>query len=268
MAFWSSPTRTTLRGAIRSWCSCTVDLAPFSQTPLSTSISALICCRPSSWPLLVTWYYLPNPRGDASYGPAFRAALHADWGPGPFRDIDAGVSTLIARGLVDSTAVGIYGTSYGGYLTAFAITQTNRFAAAAIDDGPVNLESWYSQNYATMAPILRHAFDGTPWTQPNAYASQSPESGISTACGPRYSCDTGPRGDCGDNIRQSYMLAQGFELYAGLRDHGVPVEFVLHPDQGHGIVDWQLYQDWVRRNLRWFGYWLQHEGATPSLSAE
>jgi dipeptidyl aminopeptidase/acylaminoacyl peptidase len=210
---------------------------------------------------------LPNPRGDTSYGPAFRAALHGDWGPGPFRDIDAGVSTLIARGLVDSTAVGIYGTSYGGYLTAFAITQTNRFAAASIDDGPVNLESWYSQNYATMAPILRHTFDGTPWTRPEAYASQSPIRYIDRVRTPvlmRY----GGRSDTRDNIRQSYMLAQGFEFYAGLRDHDVPVEFVLHPDQGHGIADWRLYQDWVRRNLRWFGYWVQREGVAPNLNAE
>jgi dipeptidyl aminopeptidase/acylaminoacyl peptidase len=60
------------------------------------------------------------------------------------------------------------------------------------------------------------------------------------------------------------MLAQGFEFYAGLRDTGVPVEFVLHPDQGHGITDWGLYKDWVTRNLRWFNYWLRHEGTDPT----
>jgi dipeptidyl aminopeptidase/acylaminoacyl peptidase len=64
------------------------------------------------------------------------------------------------------------------------------------------------------------------------------------------------------------MLAQGFEFYAGLRDAGVPVEFVLHPDQGHSITDWQLYQDWVRRNLQWFDFWLRHEGTSPVNAPE
>ena len=69
-----------------------------------------------------------------------------------------------------------------------------------------------------------------------------------------------------DNIRLPGYVAQGFEFYAGLRDAGVPVEFVLHPDQGHGITDWGLYTDWVMRNLRWFNYWLRHEGPNPLSS--
>jgi dipeptidyl aminopeptidase/acylaminoacyl peptidase len=180
--------------------------------------------------------------------------------------VNAGVSALIACGLVDSTAIGIYGPSYGGYLTAYAITQTDRFAAASIDDGPMNLASVYAQNYAVLSRLLSQAFDGTPWTRAELYAAQSPITYIGRVHTPvlmRY----GGLSATGDNIRQSYMLAQGFELYAGLRDHDVPVQFVLHPDQGHGITDWQLYQDWIARNLRWFSYWLRHEGTKPTTSA-
>lgn len=198
---------------------------------------------------------LPNPRGDPSYGEEFQQALHADWGPGPFGDIDAGVDALIARGIVDSTRIGIAGASYGGYLTAFAITQTGRYKAASIDDAPVDLTSEYGQNYAIHSAWLKATFDGTPWTHPALYRSQSPITYISRVRTPvimRY----GGRGSTDDNIRQSYMLAQGFELYAGLRDAGVPVEFVLHPDQGHGITDRELYGDWVRRNIVWFNRWI------------
>ena len=97
---------------------------------------------------------LPNPRGDWSYGLPYRDAIYGDYGPGPFADVIGGVSALIHRGLVDSTAVGVYGGSYGAYLTAYAITQTRRFAAAVMDDGMVNLTSFYGQTYATSAPAL------------------------------------------------------------------------------------------------------------------
>lgn len=205
---------------------------------------------------------LPNPRGDPSYGKDFEIALHGRWASGPFGDIAAGVDTLIAQGMVDSSRVGIAGASYGGYLAAYAITQTSRFAAASIDDAPVDLTSEYGQNYATRASWSQAAFAGTPWTKGKLYDSQSPITFVSRVRTPvimRY----GGRSDTHDHIRQSYMLAQGFELYAALRDTGVPVEFLIHPDQGHGITDWCLYRDWVTRNLAWFAFWVLHQGSKP-----
>jgi dipeptidyl aminopeptidase/acylaminoacyl peptidase len=198
---------------------------------------------------------LPNPRGDRSYGEEFETALHADWAPGPFADVDAGVDALIARGLVDSSALGIAGASYGGYIAAYAITQTDRYAAASIDDAPTDLTSEYGQNYATRSTWARAAFDGTPWTRPDIYAAQSPVTHVSHVRTPvimRY----GGRSSTHDHVRQAYMLAQGFEFYAGLRDSGVPVQFVLHPEEGHGIGDWELYEDWVMRNITWFNHWI------------
>jgi len=210
---------------------------------------------------------LPNPRGDPSYGETFQEALRLDWGPGPFGDVDAGVDSLIARGLADSTRIGIAGLSYGGYLAAYAITQTSRYKAASINDGPVNLESEYGQNYATRALVANWYFGGPPWSRPEIYARQSPISFVTRVRTPvlmRY----GGMSSTHDDVRQSYMLAQGFELYAALRDNHVPVEFVLHPGEGHGIHDWMLYQDWIRRNVRWFDYWLNNEGVRPPVGKE
>ena len=209
---------------------------------------------------------LPNPRGDPSYGVAYQAALSGAWGTGPFADIDAGVSMLIARGIADSSALGIAGASYGGYLTAFTIARSRRFAAASIDDAPVDLISEYGQNYATRSPWSAY-FGGTPWKDRALYVSQSPIAHIQDVTTPvlmRY----GGRSATRDNIRQAYMLAQGFELYAALRDIGVPVRFLLHPDQGHGVTDWRLYEDWIGENLKWFRFWLRHEGSNPTASRE
>jgi dipeptidyl aminopeptidase/acylaminoacyl peptidase len=198
---------------------------------------------------------LPNPRGDWSYGLPFKDAIYGDYGPGPYADVIGGVSGLIHRGLVDSTSVGIYGGSYGAYLAAYAITQTRRFAAAVLDDGQVNLTSFYGQTYATTAPTLKYFFGGTPWTQAERYRSQSPITYVERVRTPvwmRY----GGRSLTHDNVRPSFMLAQGLEFYAALRDNDVPVEFIIHPDQGHGVDDWELFQDYCQRILGWFGKWL------------
>jgi dipeptidyl aminopeptidase/acylaminoacyl peptidase len=227
--------------------------------------------RPASIPpqLLAAAGYLvllPNPRGDPSYGVTYQAALSRAWGTGPFTDIDAGVSMLVERGIADSSAMGIVGASYGGYLTAFAIAHSHRFAAASINDAPVDLVSEYGQNYATHSPWSAY-FGGTPWKERALYVSQSPITHIEEVRTPvlmRY----GGRSATHDNIRQAYMLAQGFELYAALHDIGVPVRFLLHPDQGHGVTDWNLYQEWIGENLKWFGFWLRHEGSNPVASRE
>jgi dipeptidyl aminopeptidase/acylaminoacyl peptidase len=198
---------------------------------------------------------LPNPRGDSSYGPAFQVALNGDLAAGPFRDIDSGVAALVARGLADSTSLGIYGASYGGYLTAFTVTQTHRYAAAVVDDGPINLSSLFGQEYAQGTMLLRYRLGGNPWTSRFAYTAQSPITFVDRVRTPVLMRYGGRSASAPDAIRMS-LLAQGLEFYAGLTENKVPVEFVLHPDQGHAIADWQLYRDWVGRSLAWFRRWM------------
>src|SRR6266576_128577 len=65
----------------------------------------------------------PNVRGSSGYGRDFRYANVRDWGGGDFRDAMAGIDALVQRGVADRDRLGVMGWSYGGYLTAFAITQ-------------------------------------------------------------------------------------------------------------------------------------------------
>ncbi|MGH7508977.1 MAG: S9 family peptidase [Gemmatimonadales bacterium] len=198
---------------------------------------------------------LPNPRGDSSYGEEFQAALNGDLAFGPFSDVDRGASALVARRLVDPASIGIYGMSYGGYLAAYTIAQTRRYAAAVIDDGPINLASLFSQTYALGTMSLRFRLDGNPWTQPAAYAAQSPITFVDRVRTPVLMRYGGRSASAVDAIRFS-LLPQGLELYAGLKESNVQVEFVLHPDQGHSISDWHLYRDWIDRTMTWFRQWL------------
>lgn len=76
-----------------------------------------------------------NPRGSAGYGEDFCRKILNDWGGDDFRDLVAGVDHVIATEPVEANRLGIGGTSYGGYMTNWAITQTNRFKAAVSRNG-------------------------------------------------------------------------------------------------------------------------------------
>ncbi len=80
-----------------------------------------------------------NPRGSAGYGEDFCVKVLNDWGGNDFRDLMAGIDHVIATEPIDGERLGIGGLSYGGYMTNWAITQTNRFKAAVSRNGISNL---------------------------------------------------------------------------------------------------------------------------------
>ena len=88
---------------------------------------------------------LPNPRGSYGYGEKFRRANIKDWGNGDYQDIMSGIDYLIKIGIADPDKLGIMGRSYGGYMTSWIITQTDRFKAASFGAGMSNIISFYGQ---------------------------------------------------------------------------------------------------------------------------
>jgi dipeptidyl aminopeptidase/acylaminoacyl peptidase len=90
--------------------------------------------------------FQPNFRGSSNYGDAFVRQNHKDWGRGDFQDIMTGVDYLAAKGIADPSRMAFHGWSYGGYLTSWTITQTDRFRAAADGAGLTNMVSMYSTN--------------------------------------------------------------------------------------------------------------------------
>ena len=83
-----------------------------------------------SWRRPGSGVFYCNPRGSEGYGQAFNDANHRDWGPGPMRDVLAGVDALVADGLADPDRLGVTGGSYGGYLTNWIVGHDQRFRAA------------------------------------------------------------------------------------------------------------------------------------------
>ena len=115
---------------------------------------------------------MPNPRGSYGQGERFTRANVKDFGYGDLRDILAGVDEVLRTRPVDENRLGITGWSYGGYMTMWAVTQTDRFRAAVAGAGIANWQSYYGQNGIDqwMIPF----FGASVYDDPAVYARSSP----------------------------------------------------------------------------------------------
>lgn len=188
----------------------------------------------------------PNVRGSSGYGREFRYLNVQDWGGGDFRDVMAGIDTLIERGIADPDRLGIMGWSYGGYLTAFAITQTRRFRAASVGAGITNLVSFAGT--ADIPGFIRSYFGTDFWDDAALWIERSAVFNVGNVTTPTLI----QHGE--EDLR--VPLSQGLELYTALKQRGVPVQMVIYPRQGHGVGEPKLQIDVMRRNLEWFERWV------------
>jgi dipeptidyl aminopeptidase/acylaminoacyl peptidase len=190
--------------------------------------------------------FSPNIRGSTGYGHRFIESNRADWGGGDFKDIQAGVDFLIQRGIADPARLGIGGWSYGGYMSAWAITQTNRFKAAVAGAGLSDLAS----EFGTEAG---HSYDewffGTPYEKPDGFIKSSPITFIRNARTPTLILQG--EADTTDPIGQSQ------QLYRGLKHYGVESEFVVYPREGHGIREEKHMLDMYKRIIAWYEKYLK-----------
>jgi dipeptidyl aminopeptidase/acylaminoacyl peptidase len=185
--------------------------------------------------------FCPNIRGSSGYGWKFLTMNRADWGGGDFQDILAGVDELVERGLADTGRVGIGGWSYGGYMAAWAITQTERFKAAVVGAGMSDLASEFGTEEG---PQYDQWFYGVPYERPEGYLRSSPISYIKSARTPTLILH-------GEDDKVD-PLGQAQQLYRGLQHYGVRCAFVVYPREGHGLREDKHMLDYHRRLLAWF----------------
>jgi dipeptidyl aminopeptidase/acylaminoacyl peptidase len=94
------------------------------------------------------WVLYTNPRGSSGYGADFTFSTRGRWGAEDYEDLMKAVDIAAARPDVDSTRMGVTGGSYGGFMTAWITTKTNRFRAAQADRMISNWHSWYGTSDA------------------------------------------------------------------------------------------------------------------------
>jgi len=191
--------------------------------------------------------WVPNIRGSVGYGQKFIEANRNDWGGGDFKDVMAGVDELVKRGVADPNRLCIGGWSYGGYMSEWAITQTNRFKCAISGAGMADLASEFGTENG--AAYDRWYF-GTPYENLANFQKSSPITFIKNAKTPTLILQG--EADVTDPVGQSQ------QLYRGLKAYGVEAELVLYPREGHGIREEKHRVDLLNRVIAWFDKYLKH----------
>ena len=188
----------------------------------------------------------PNPRGSYGSGEAFTQANVRDFGYGDFRDILGGVDAAIKAAPIDPARVGIIGWSYGGYMTMWGVTQTNRFKAAVAGAGIANWQSYYGQNKIDtwMLPF----FGASVYDKPEVYERSSPIAFIKKTKTPTLVL----HGDRDSEV----PTPQGYEFWHALRALGVPTELVIYTEEGHAISKPEHQRDIEERLVAWFDKYL------------
>ncbi len=172
------------------------------------------------------WY--SNPRGSEGYGQAFNAANFRDWGPGPARDVLAGIEALVGEGLADPNRLGVTGGSYGGYLTNWIVGHDDRFRAAMTCRSVVDLTSQFLSGDLAGPQFGQLEFGATPWEDPAFYRDHSP-------------LTYAPRVRTPLLIQHSERdlrctVTQAEELFAILRSHRRPVRLMRVPEETHELT--------------------------------
>jgi dipeptidyl aminopeptidase/acylaminoacyl peptidase len=199
----------------------------------------------------------PNPRGSSGYGQAFSAALWANWGTPDFLDVMAGVDHLVAKGWADPERMGVGGWSYGGILTNYVITQTDRFKAAITGASEVLYIANYGHDHYQRQ---WEAELGLPWEGDNraTWERISPYNQVDRV--------TTPTLVMGGEDDWNVPIQNSEQLYQALRRRGVPTELVVYPGQSHGLRPVAYRRDRHERYLDWYARWVKGEAPRPPVS--
>jgi len=190
--------------------------------------------------------FLPNPRGSFGQGDAFTQANVKDLGGGDLRDILSGIDAVIRAWPIDGERLGIAGHSYGGFMTMWAVTQTDRFKAGVAGAGIANWQSYYGQNGINewMTPY----FGASVYADPAVYAKSSPINFITRVRTPVFSYVGEADLEC--------PAAQTLEFGRALTVLGVPASTMIYPGEGHAFRNPATLDDIDRRTLAWFDRYL------------
>lgn len=186
---------------------------------------------------------MPNYRGSAGYGEAFRSLNVRNLGVGDMWDVMSGVEHLVDAGVADPERMGAMGWSQGGYISAFLTTNTDRFRAISVGAG---ISDWMTYYVNTdIHPFTRQYLKATPWDDPDIYRKTSPITTIRNASTPTQI----QHGEFDRRV----PIPNAYELYQGLQDVGVETRLIVYKGFGHGITKPKERLAALWHNWQWFG---------------
>lgn len=184
---------------------------------------------------------LINPRGSSGYGQEFSEVLFADWGNKDFEDVMAGVDHAIEKGVADPNKLGVGGWSYGGILTNYVITKTDRFEGAISGAS----ETLYRSNYGHDHYQLTWEKElGLPWVTPEKWERISPFNDVGKV--------TTPTLWIGGAEDWNVPILGSEQMYQAMKRLGLETQLVVYPGEHHGIRKPTFQKDRFERYLGWF----------------
>jgi dipeptidyl aminopeptidase/acylaminoacyl peptidase len=191
--------------------------------------------------------FQPNYRGSTGWGLDFAESNIGDMGGADFQDMLAGLDYLILEGRVDHDRLGIAGSSYGGFTTMWAVTQTDRFRAAVSIAGISDWRSFHGRSYLHTWDRI-HYGDSDPYSPNSKHAQFSPIAHITNVRTPSLILH--------GELDWDVPVEQSYQFYRGLKDLGVQAELVVYPREPHGLTEKAHLLDAARRIPDWFEYWI------------
>ncbi len=214
-----------------------------SEWPASFGMSRAIIATLSN-----RGYYalLPNPRGSYGQGEDFTRGNVKDFGGGDLRDDLAGVDAVIKKYPIDPNRLGVMGWSYGGFMTMWTVTQTDRFRAAVAGAGIANWQSYYGQNLIGqwMIPF----FGASVYDDPAVYEKSSPIRFLKNVKTPTLVIVGERDAEC--------PASQSYEFWQALKTLGVPTKLIVYPGEGHMFIEPKHQVDRLEQTVAWFDKYL------------
>ncbi|ELY91364.1 peptidase S9 prolyl oligopeptidase active site domain-containing protein [Natrialba hulunbeirensis JCM 10989] len=202
-----------------------------------------------------------NPRGSTGYGEDHAMAIERNWGDVTLSDVLAGVDEVCERDFVDEDELFVTGGSFGGFMTSWAVTQTDRFTAAVSQRGVYDLTSFYGSTDAFK--LIEGDFDTTPWEEPEFLWEQSPAAHVPNVETPTLVLHSDR------DYRTPANTAELF--YLGLKKHGVDTRLVRYPREGHELSrsgEPGHVVDRLERIVRWFDGYADSREVAPALKRD
>jgi dipeptidyl aminopeptidase/acylaminoacyl peptidase len=238
---------------VQGWLTYPLNFDPAKKYPMIVSVhGGPGLAIQSKWPVAGHFemampgagYFLlqPNPRGSFGQGEAFTRANIKDFGYGDWKDILAGVDEAIKIAPIDPDRLGLTGWSYGGYMTMWGVTQSNRFKAAMAGAGIANWSSYYGENKIDqwMIPF----FGKSIYDDPDVYAKSSPLNFIKNTKTPTLILVGDSDGEC--------PTPQSYEFWHALKTLGVETTLVVYEHEGHIFAKPAHDRDRIQRTVAWF----------------
>src|SRR6266511_3851794 len=215
-----------------------------SEWPASFGMSRAIIAA-----LSVRGYYvlLPNPRGSYGQGEDFTRANVKDFGGGDLRDTMAGIDAVTKKYPIEPARLGVTGWSYGGYMTMWTVTQTNRFRGAVAGAGIANWQSYYGQNLIDqwMIPF----FGASVYDDPAVYEKSSPIHFIKNVKTPTLVIVGERDAEC--------PSSQSYEFWHALKTLGVSTKLIIYSGEGHLFIKPESQIERLEQTVGWFDKYLK-----------